>query len=381
MPETKKFETNPLSIQLNGDAETRLDVSFDIFEATRNIPQHVSDTCAEWAIAARLPVKNYLDKVPQTGSDAEIIANPERIVGLYELTSEVLRRNIRLMIALYHGDQDLSVRHATLQNSLLDYCLRQKQEVPSAVARIIAWCAGEKCQFPVNEMGYYGCEVESQDILDADSQGIPDVRPNFRIQRQYGGCFIMAYTNKRVCEKLARQDQLLDRRIYLNPDLEAAPLVFERLLQIANEEGISLQMKMLQRAPEVASAHLKRLKGRPEANLRGDGIVVFVNHQDADQFLKQALAIAECNAEIFKGRHISHIPHRIVDGIAIGDEPQVPGYSLTSHRAKILDSAATIVRRSGKQGVEAYDLFREATRRVSEANDVNPRNIAFNKEN
>ena len=118
-----------------------------------------------------------------------------------------------------------------------------------------------------------------------------------------------------------------------------------------------------------------------EVNLRGDGIVVFVNHQDADQFLKQALVIAECNAEIFKGRHTSRIPCRIVDGIAIGDEPRVSGYSLTSHRAKILDHAAGIVIQSGKQGIEAYDLFREATRRVAEGNGVNPHNIAFNNEN
>ena len=109
--------------------------------------------------------------------------------------------------------------------------------------------------------------------------------------------------------------------------------------------------------------------------------MVFVNHKDADKFLKQVLSIARCNAEIFKERHTSRIPHRIVDGIAIGDEPQASGHSLTSHRAKILNYAAAIVRQSGKQGAEAYDLFREATRKIAEANGVNPHNIAFNKEN
>ena len=381
MPETKKFETNPLSIPPNRDAETLLDVSSDIFEASRNNAKHISDTCAEIAIAQRSSVKLYLDKIPRSGSDTDIIANPERIVGLYELTSEILRRNISLMIASYHDNQDVSVRRAALQNSLLDYCHRQKREAPQAAAQMIAWCTGETYYFPEKEAGYYGCEVEGRDILDSESSGIPDVRPNFKIQRQLGGVFIMAYTNKRVCEKLAGQEQLLDRRIYLNPDLEAAPLVFEKLLQVANKEDISLQIKMWQRAPEVASAHLKSLKGIPEEHLRGDGIVVYVNHQDADKFLKQTLAIAGCNDGIFKGRHTSRIPCRIVDGIAIGDEPQVPGYSLTSHRAKILEDAATIVRQSGKQGVEAYDLFRAATRRISEENGVNPRNIAFNQEN
>ena len=383
MPETKKFETNPPLIQPNGHAETYLDLSSNIFEAIRNHTKHILNTCAEKAInnANGFGIKSYLDKIPQSASDAEVIANPERIAKLYELTSEVLRCNIRLW-SFTATDENVS-RQAVLQNNLLDWCHRQKQEAPQTAARIITCCVDEIYDFPINKMKYYGCEIEGRDILDSNNPGIPDVRPNFKIQRQGGGVFIMAYTNKRVCEKLAGQEQLLDRRIYLNPDLEAAPLVFERLLQIANREDISLQLKMLQRAPEITSAHWKRLKGihETEVNLRGDGIVVFVNHQDADQFLKQALVIAECNAEIFKGRHTSRIPCRIVDGIAIGDEPRVPGYSLTSHRAKILDYAAGIVIQSGKQGVEAYDLFREATRIVAKGNGVNPHNIAFNNEN
>ena len=163
MPETKKFETNPPLIQPNGHAETYLDISSNIFEAIRNHTKHISNTCAEKAIIKNtygFGIKPYLDKIPQSALDAEVIANPERIAKLYELTSEVLRRNIRLW-SFTATDENASPRQAVLQNNLLDWCHRQKQEAPQTAARIITCCVDEAYnKYPLDEMGYYGCEIE-----------------------------------------------------------------------------------------------------------------------------------------------------------------------------------------------------------------------------
>jgi hypothetical protein len=86
------------------------------------------------------------------------------------------------------------------------------------------------------------------DVLDADGKGVPDVRANFKIQRQFGGVFVMAYSDSRVRQKMRGEEAELDKRIYLNPDMEAALEIFEQLLQTANAKGISLQLKIFQRA-------------------------------------------------------------------------------------------------------------------------------------
>ena len=388
MAEKKKNEQDTLSIESNEHVERNLDVPLNIFETAKSIPKHFSNAFIKQAIAGNLTVdgkklssiREYLDVAAKTEADIEIIADPKRIAGLYELTTAVIRRNLRLEMVLSRQTQALPIRQVILHNSILHYLSRQKQEIHKATAEIIAWCADQTQSFPTEELEYHGFNVEGKDILDSEGRGIPNVRPNFQIQRQFDGVFVMAYTNRRIREKLTGRRRSLDRRIYLNPDMEATPLIFEQLLRAANASGIALQLKMFQRASEAATAHSKIRRNRTCGGLRGDGIVVYVAREDADSFLKQTLHIVWRNSEAFEGRHTSRIPYEIDNGIAIGDEPlQAPAYSLTSHRTKILENAANIVRKSGKQGEEACELFRRVTKEIAELNGVNPDNIAFNK--
>jgi hypothetical protein len=111
----------------------------------------------------------------------------------------------------------------------------------------------------------------------------------------------MAYSDGRVQEKMAGTSTILDKRIYLNPDMEATPRLFEQLLQAANQAGISIQLKMVQRATEALNAHLKAAKG-DEVGLRGDGIVVYTDGEHADDTLAMVLALAQDNSDAFRGR-------------------------------------------------------------------------------
>jgi hypothetical protein len=294
----------------------------------------------------------------------------------------MLARNLKVKVAVARSNnpEQAQLRREQVKQAKERFLAQLGEESPQAAEEIVGWCKGDTSKFPVSALEYHGFKIDGADVLDAEGKGAADVRPNFKIQRQLGGEFVMAYTDSRVHEKMAGTDEVLDTRIYLNPDMEATPKLFEQLLQAANESGVSMQLKMFQRAPEAADAHKSKTKGSEAGGLRGDGIVVYVDGKNADKVLGMAIALAKDNPDAFKGRNTSRIPQKVAEGIAVGDEPiQMPGTSLTSHREKVFRYAAEKTRESGKQGEEARNMFRDLMRRTAIANGVNPDNIAFNK--
>lgn len=364
-----------------------LKVRFETFEQAEEAKKQLSDTFIDGAISGdlqvgneRVGIKGYLDNVESTAKDKEVIDDPERIAGLYLRTTEMLARNLKVAVTRSSNPEQTQAHREQVKQAKEGFLAQLGEEAPQAADEIVDWCKGDTRKFPVNAVEYRGFKVDGADVLDAEGKGAADVRPNFKIQRQIGGVFVMAYTDTRVHEKMAGKDEVLDKRIYVNPDMEATPQLFEQLLQSANEAGISMQLKMFQRAPEAASAHKGKSMGHEAGGLRGDGIIIYVDGKNADDVLSMALALAKDNPDAFKGRSTSRIPQNVAEGIAIGDEPvQMKGTSLTSHREKIFSYGAEKTRESGKQGEEARILFRDLVRRTAMANGVNPDNIAFNK--
>lgn len=364
-----------------------LKVRFETFEQAQEAKKQLSDTFIDGSISGNLQVgnekvgiKGYLDNVESTPKDKEVIDDPERIAGLYLRTTDMLARNLKVAVARSSNPEQAHARREQVKQAKEGFLAQLGEEAPQAADEIVGWCRGDTRKFPEGAFEYRGFKVDGTDVLDAEGKGAADVRPNFKIQRQFGGVFVMAYTDTRVHEKVAETDEVLDKRIYLNPDMEATPELFEQLLQSANEAGISMQLKMFQRAPEAATAHKGKIKGSEAGGLRGDGIVIYVDGKNADDVLGMAIALAKDNPDAFKGRNTSRIPQNVTEGIAVGDEPiQMKGTSLTSHREKIFSYAAEKTRESGKQGEEARSMFRDLVRRTAIANKVNPDNIAFNQ--
>ncbi|MEX0749110.1 MAG: T3SS effector HopA1 family protein [Candidatus Saccharimonadales bacterium] len=374
--------------QLGGNiTATDLKVRYETFEQAQEAKKHLSDTFIDGAIGGdlrlgneKVGIKGYLDNVESIAKDKEVIESPERIAGLYLRTTEMLARNLKVAVARSSSPEQAQERRGQVWQAKEEFLAHLGEEAPQAANEIVDWCNGDTRNFPVGAVEYRGFKVDGTDVLDAQSKGALDVRPNFKIQRQFGGVFVMAYTDSRVHEKMAGKDEVLDKRIYLNPDMEATPELFEKLLQTANEAGISMQLKMLQRAPEAASAHKGKAMGHETSGLRGDGIVVYVDGKHSDDVLGMVIALAKDSPDAFKDRETSRIPQNVAEGIAVGDEPvQIPGTSLTSHREKIFSYAAEKTRAAGKQGEEARAMFRDLARRTATANGVNPDNIAFNK--
>jgi len=384
--EQEATANDPLSVGGNV-LNNGLKVRYETLDEAQGAERYISNSFIDGAIIGDLRVggekvgiKGYLDKVEATSQDTEVISDPERIAGLYLATTAMLARNLKVAVAWSSNPEQARLRREQVKQAKEGFLAQLGEEAPQAADEIVGWCRGDTRKFPVSAVEYRGFRVDGADILNAEGKGATDVRSNFKIQRQLGAVFVMAYTDSRVHEKMAGTDEVLDKRIYLNPDMEATPELFEQLLRVANELGISVQLKMFQRAPEVATAHKSKTKRSEAGGLRGDGIVVYVDGKNADDVLGMVIALAKDNPSAFKDRSTSRIPQNVAEGIAVGDEPiQMPGTSLTSHREKVFSYAAMKTRESGKQGQEARNMFLDLMRRTALANGVNPDNVAFNK--
>jgi|GEM_PF-1036089 hypothetical protein len=367
----------------NTSVNQELKIKFNTFEQAQSAEKGYPDGFIDDYLDDKLKVgneqvgiKGYLDKVAATDRDNSVIDNPESIAGLYLSTTEVISRNLKILVR----PGTTTERREVIKKAKDGFVSVLHDEASEVADQIVDWSEGKAERFPNKGMRYHGLEIDGHDPLDAKDNSATDFRPNIKIQRQGGGTFIMGYSDKRVGEKLDGQDQELGKRIYLNPDPEVAPQVFEQILQASNEAGLSLQLKIFQRAPEFAQAHLTRAKGKTMDALRGDGIVIYTGEGQANDVLDMVLALAKGNPEAFMGRETSKIPQSVAEGIAVGDEPTgVKGKSLTSHRVDMFSYAANHVEKSGKIGEEARELFRNRLAAVAGANHTDPNNIAFNK--
>jgi len=366
----------------NSSLDSELKIRFTTFDQAQGAKKNYSDGFIDEYMGDRLKVgneqvglKGYLDKVEATDKDNAIIDNPEAIAGLYLSTTEVISRNLKILV----GPGVTEERRTLIKEAKDGFVLGLHDEASEVADQIVDWSEGRADHFPNKSMRYQGLEIDGHDPLDTQDDSATDFRPNIKIQRQVAGTFIMGYSDKRVGEKLANQDQELSKRIYLNPDPEVAPQVFEQILKASNEAGLSLQLKIFQRAPEFAQAHFTRANGQVMDALRGDGIVIYAGEHQANDVLDMILSLAKDNPKVFIGRETSKIPQSIAEGIAIGDEPaEVKGESLTSHRVNMFEYAANYVKKSGKTGSEARQLFRNRLSAIAKTNHTNPNNIAFN---
>lgn len=359
-------------------------------EARTRTKKHVTDSFIDNALESMhgrlkigenraFSIKSYLDQVIMTTKDIEVARDSSRIAKLYRDTTEMIQRNLKIMIS----DNVSEARMAEVKDAKDTYKALLHRQVPETESAIVQWCARRNNnQYPVDALEYKGFRLNGQDILDSTTKCSADLEPNFKIQRQLGGAFIMAFSNERVKErKSSVRNEEPNRRIYLNPDLEMTPSIFEQILKMANQENVKLQLKMVQRIPELTKQHAN-LTDRPNhvETMRGDGIVIYVHDKYEDSVLDKVLRIVEENAEAFRGRGVSRTPVRIADGVAIGDEPiGVHGKeSLTSHRATLFEQTLQTVRRSGLKGAAAHRLFRTEFQKLARTKNVNPENFAFN---
>lgn len=381
-------------------SEAVLRIKYTSFEEAQQAEKKFSDgfvdsVLAEHTTGAMMPfqigsekagLKGYLDKVEATPDDEAIIDNPEAIAAVYLHTTEMVARNLKIKVK--KGTDPARVQE--IAGAKDAYIGGLKDEAVAAADKIVAWAATgdqQNAPRPGEAFGLYGFKVgegdEAVDALEWGGKTAPDFHSNIKMQRQGGGNFIFGYSDTRVTQRMDGQRDSLTQRIYLNPDITSSPQVFEKVLGAANQAGIALEIKMLQRSEELGAAHILKSRNPAEGDsLRGDGIVIYASSETANDVLALALAVAQDQPDAFIGRKTSRIPQAVAEGIAIGSEPlQVAGQdaeSLTSQRARILTSVGQKVAAAGKTGQEAREAFRRGVAYYAEREGVDPKNIAFN---
>lgn len=382
------FRTNQPEIDAEVEpVEQKLGIRYDSFSEAQTASKKYSDAFIDGALTDSLQVgdekvgiKGFLDRVEMDESDRAVVSDPERVAGLYVSTSEMVARNLKIAVAPGVTPETTQQRRDIVKREKEAYLQRLADEIPQAAEQIKDWISADSkrgVRYPVDASEYKGFVVGGQDVLDAASTA-NGVRSNIKVQRQIGGTFIMGYSDSRVREKMANDDVSIDKRIYLNPTAEVTPEIFEKVLQAANEAGVSMQLKMFSRAAEMAMASSeKRLTGK-EGGLRGDGVVVYVSDKDADQVLQMVEAIAKDNPDAFQGRRVSRVVQSVADGIGVGSQPKKSDESLTSSRAGMISEVVSSLKQLGLPAEAARAQFRKKVRERSIQEGINPDNLAFN---
>ena len=319
-----------------------------------------------------------------TEADKDFIAQPDRIVKLQDLYDHLVIKNFNV-----YFDQNVPPeRRNEVMGSFNTYFRDRRQSAKSGKAsvgnRISQYLQGDRnSDFPFDEIEYRGCSINGKDALSINTPTNKEFRANIKIQRYVAGSFIMAYSNEMVKQKMDNKEQDLDRLIYLNPNFESAPAVFEEVLRFANKNGISLQLKTFNRIGELSQLNLKLSKNQDkDVSARGDGIVVYVNKESANTVLDKVLNISQKNNLAFEGRKVARIAHQLGEGVGIGDRSANWNEdSLTSNRSKLLNRALDTARKRLKDPDQ--DRFREALKAAIQFEAIcegaNPDNLAFNQ--
>ncbi len=334
-------------------------------------------------------LKVFLDKVPATQDDYEAAQKPGTLADIHSQIRAMIADNLKIAVSgeLGRGERKLLVDARTRYQQELRDGDPDGREFFSKVAAG-AHARGQDIQFEGLPIPIPG-EPRPINILSTDGK-VRGVRPNIRFQEEVSGQFIHWSSDSYAKAKAEGRNQNTEmtKRIYLNPRPEDSVKVFSALMKAANESGLTVHGKMLDRAMELCQDTQRAARGE-KISLRADGIVLYASDAEADKILELVKALPEDLQEAFVGRPSPKIPTQIAEGIALGSEPTTDApESLTSHRTKALEEAGsrTLQRLGLAEGqkvppqlkVQAHRIFLAEFKKLAPDYDINPDNFSFN---
>jgi hypothetical protein len=189
-------------------------------------------------------VKGYVDNIRLDRSDVDLLRNPEEVIALYRKQIDLVHDFFRVGIATSGED-----RYEQMKQKILN---KVNEKCAATTELMRAWMNGGTVTQGIGTGLRWG--LPDQNKLSR----FGDARPNLSVQDQVVAVGMMAYSGPRVVEKVYQTGEPMTKRIYLNPRLVDAPLVFGELLHKFDEAGVSAQIKMWNRVGDL----LKRIKDR-----------------------------------------------------------------------------------------------------------------------
>jgi hypothetical protein len=380
-------------ISIEANQEIHPGVRARTFEEARKISKLFSDAFISKGVEQSLVgpdgekaffVKTYLDQALPDQEEQVLAKDPVGLSELHETMSQMIASHLKISTANLSEEERMHIREQ--KKKYVDRLKKDSEELRGILQSYMI----EK-KFPrtyANQAEFFGLTLETpqgmKDITDTSTRSLRDgVRSSISIQREAVAQFIHWESEEYARARLAGEDVMLKRRIYLNPRTARAIEIFSKIIGTLDLEQIRAQAKVLDRSYELTQQAMT--SARP---IRTDAIVIYVEEKDADRVLEVALRLFDETPSDFVGRATPKIPTMVAPGIAVGDEPDVPGQSLTSHRTDIIEEAFSRVRSElgpiPKHGLDdrmrqkAVTQFKKVFPVIATEHGVDPENIAFN---
>ena len=149
----------------------------------------------------------------------------------------------------------------------------------------------------------------------------------------YDKSFICHYTSEFLKTCLSQGELPFHECIYLNPQINQSIRIAGELIDRFEENQLSVQTRILNRAIEAGKHHILDIKSW--------GIAIYVNRAQTNQVLDTILRLYRQNHPLFTQRLVPKLATQIADGIAVAtlEGFNQEQYSFNSHRASVVDKA------------------------------------------
>ena len=378
-PKTKPPETN-LAKTVNG--KTRQEstkkpeaiLTFVNFEKARSQPKKISSKLIRKIIEDdNFDLKKFVTTAKPTETDIALINDSSQIADLYLATTEAIKANIALRVDNKRYDPQ---SRQNIERRLGIY-FSQLTSLYQETTRQIKDCCDLKTNlFPSTKTEYRNLTINGHDILDADNLADNGIRSNIQItKRQRGSSVIKGISNQAFSPQFADKKASFNRCVHLNPNVQAAPVIFGELLSAANSSKTPVIVNMLNQVSAITLTKRGQSYENRTHRLPTTGLEVHLPANIADEFLGEIFSIVRRHQGEFDGRRSQLIAHELADGVAISD---LTNNKSLRDRLEIIEIARKKVIQSSKQGKQATALFINLLREQSEARSIDFSNFAFN---
>jgi len=328
--------------------------------------------------------------------EISIMGNPAAIGDLHARTARMIERNSGLYVdyakigptARAHLATVSQAQRAALRvddgSKLVQTLLRQRR-------------TGKRSPVPTSEGFQYAHYAAVQSTRGpvylserTGSNPLDGVRPIITYQEGASDTFIHWSTTPALEQqtKTGKRPPYV-RRIYLNPQMQAQPEVFEEIMTALNAAGLTVAGKMLDRAGELAVASAHNPSRGTEPDVRTDGIILGLLANEADTALGIVASVHRKHLVSFSGRPVPKISQQVAEGVSVGDQSPERERSPTQHRASAMAAASVMTRAAlgvqpgqrltGDQRTRLRSVFETAWSGVAARVRINPHNPAWNK--
>jgi hypothetical protein len=317
-------------------------------------------------------LKAYFDQVPVDNSDNEFVRNPGEVKEYRDDLSDFVINHLRLIVP---RSQSQHAEHLKVKKRAFLEKVDDDKKIIRDYIDTLDRGREPRPRYPESAFDFQGLRLPTEggeaDLLEGVE--VSGIRANLQVQSGLTQSFLH-WTSRDYLKRQNNEKPKLTRRIYLNPRVRSSIRIFSEVIDAAEAAGLQVKGKILDRSGES-----ELLTGSATRTMRGDGIVMYVSEEESNRLLGLIEDIYKNHYADFAGRKTSRVAMPIGEGVAVGDEPEAEGESLTSHRAKVMEGIIRTLQSEKLDEEARLRRYHELWRVAAKDAGINPHNPAFNK--